>query len=262
MTERSDAGRDDFYVGYLPEAPSALARVTKLRVGVLILIGAVIAALIVTGQRPFAKASFEFSSPTAHTGWIQARPYPMLLVQRPGQTRNAFSRYLLVDFGKFGAPEEIAALHGQHVQLEGNLVYRDDQTMLELVAGSVEVAPTEAAGPAMDTWTEDLGQHALRGEIVDSKCFLGVMKPGNLKVHRACATRCISGGVPPVFLVRDRRGVATYFLLADEDGGQVNDRVLDHIADPLQVEGHVVRYGDVLVLRSDPATFHRVTDES
>jgi len=39
------------------------------------------------------------------------------------------------------------------------------------------------------------------GEIVDSKC-LGVMTPGQLTTHRACAIRCISGGIPPVLHVR------------------------------------------------------------
>jgi hypothetical protein len=43
----------------------------------------------------------------------------------------------------------------------------------------------------------------LRGEIVDTKCYLGVMTPGEDKVHRGCAVRCISRGVPPAFLVRD-----------------------------------------------------------
>jgi len=42
-----------------------------------------------------------------------------------------------------------------------------------------------------------LGTQTLVGEIVDSKCFLGVMNPGQLTTHRACAIRCISGGVRP-----------------------------------------------------------------
>jgi len=31
-----------------------------------------------------------------------------------------------------------------------------------------------------------LGAATLRGEIVDSKCFLGIMKLGEKTVHRAC----------------------------------------------------------------------------
>ena len=51
--------------------------------------------------------------------------------------------------------------------------------MIELVDGSVEVAPDPAAPPPSEP--EDLGEHTYVGEIVDSKCFLGVMKPGRLK---------------------------------------------------------------------------------
>lgn len=54
----------------------------------------------------------------------------------------------------------------------------------------------------------ELGETTLKGEIVDSKCYLGVMNPGNLKAHRACAINCIQGGVPPVLLVRDGGGAS------------------------------------------------------
>jgi len=38
------------------------------------------------------------------------------------------------------------------------------------------------------------------------------------KVHRACAVRCLSGGVPPGLLVRDESGNAVTYLLVGEDG--------------------------------------------
>ena len=100
----------------------------------------------------------------------------------------------------------------------------------------------------------------LEGEVVDSKCFLGVMKPGNLKPHRACATRCISGGVPPVFLVRDARGHATYYLLTSADGGAVGRQLVDRalVAEPLRVTGRVRAVGDQLVLSADPDAFERL----
>ena len=36
----------------------------------------------------------------------------------------------------------------------------------------------------------------LKGEIIDPKCYLGAMKPGGGKTHKACAMRCIAGGIP------------------------------------------------------------------
>ena len=100
-----------------------------------------------------------------------------------------------------------------------------------------------------------LGRRTFIGEIVDSKCFLGVMNPGQLKPHRACAVRCISGGVPPVLLVRQTDGTARYLLLVAPDGQPVNQRVLDLVAEPVEITGEVERQGELLVLRADPKSY-------
>jgi hypothetical protein len=103
-----------------------------------------------------------------------------------------------------------------------------------------------------------LGEHTFIGEIVDSKCFLGVMNPGQLKPHRACAVRCISGGVPPVLLVRETNGTARYLVLVSRDGKPVNKQVLNIVAEPVGIRGELVRQGQMLVLRADPATYQRL----
>ena len=53
----------------------------------------------------------------------------------------------------------------------------------------------------------------LRGEIVDSKCFLGVMVPGAGRTHKECASLCVRGGIPPALFVRDRHGRSALLLL-------------------------------------------------
>src|SRR6266511_5336791 len=106
--------------------------------------------------------------------------------------------------------------------------------------------------------SESLGEHTLVGEIVDSKCYLGVMNPGALTPHRACAIRCISGGVPPVLLVRQKDGPGIYLLLVSADGKPVNKQVLDMVAESVEITGEVERQGELLILRADPATYRRV----
>ncbi|MDE0594963.1 MAG: hypothetical protein OSB65_06930 [Roseibacillus sp.] len=79
--------------------------------------------------------------------------------------------------------------------------------MIEVVAGSDEAEP-QAAVFAQHPFGDDgiLGETTLKGEIMNAKCYLGGMNPGNLKAHRACAIHCIQGGIPLVLLLRDRAG--------------------------------------------------------
>ena len=130
--------------------------------------------------------------------------------------------------------------------------------MVEVQPETIEdLGVSEVALSAME-----LGEATLRGEIVDSKCYLGVMKPGNLKTHRACAVRCISGGIPPVLVVRSEEGGATsvrYVLLVGPDGEPINEAILDRVAEPVQARGALERHDDLWVLRVDPAEITRVS---
>jgi len=255
-----DPRHEAFYVGYLERAPAPLSAWVRPRVGGLLLGAVLLATLLAALQSPFSRAVFEFGTIRSFEGRVELVPYPHLRVERPG---GGASRYLLVGSGKRGAVDELGPYEGKRVRLDGTLVYCEDRTLIEIVAGSVAQVGS-AADPRRPTptgeeaWSADLGTHTLRGEIVDSKCFLGVMKPGHLKPHRACATRCISGGIPPVLLVRDARGRASYYLLASEGGEPVGSRVLDLVAEPVEITGRVLRYDDLSVLRADPATYRRV----
>jgi hypothetical protein len=164
---------------------------------------------------------------------------------------------------KFGFDPEVAeALHLKRVTLEGTLIYRGDQAMIEVASVTPATAdilldPDAAAGqPRVESVS--LGEMTLAGEVVDSKCYIGVMNPGEGKPHRACAIRCISGGIPPVLLVRDEAGAANYFILVDEAGGPVNERVLDFVALPVEITGEVVQLGDRLVLKAPMSSYQLV----
>ena len=221
---------DEFFIGYQPSMARGIASFLRKRVIAILLIVTAFAAVLVAAQKGFAPSTFEFGTHRSFEGIIRATPYPHLLITRPDPTEQtaSFSRYYLVTPGKKGAKDITEQFDGQRVVLEGTLIYRDTQTMIERVPGSVHSAeglPTPHVGG-----TEDLGIHTLVGEIVDSKCYLGVMKPGNLKPHRSCAIRCISGGIPPVFLVRDTQGHALYFMMTGKDGRAINEDVLDMVA--------------------------------
>ncbi len=270
---KATGDRNPFYVGYAPSAAPGVARWLRPRLTAVLAVLLACGAALALTQRPFSAANFEFGVVRSFEGVIDLEPVPSLVVERPGGIGLAAqanpaglrgpapaSRYLLAAFGKHGAGPALAGLDGHRVRLSGSLVHRDDQTLIELSAGALEDLGAVKNGQtsALASGSAEVSAVTLQGEIVDSKCFLGVMKPGNLKPHRACATRCISGGIPPVFLVRDSAGLATYYLLTDADGGAVNDRILDRVAEPLEITGSVQRLDDFLVLRSDPASYRRL----
>src|SRR5437016_14543374 len=126
--------------------------------------------------------------------------------------------------------------------LKGTLIYRGNQTMIETKSEWIQ-ANEKSSAPVAVPQMLGLGKQTLVGEIVDSKCFLGVMNPGQLTPHRACAIRCISGGVPPVLLGRPEDGSAVYVLLVSADGKPVNKQVLNMVAEPLEITGDVERQG-------------------
>lgn len=92
-------------------------------------------------------------------------------------------------------------------------------------------------------------QITLQGEIIDPKCYLGAMKPGGGKTHKACAMLCISGGVPPMLVTRDVNQRETFFLLVTAGGGVANELVLPFVGDPVEVSGQLERHGDLLTVQ-------------
>lgn len=245
----SELKQDEFYIGYLPRAPRQLAKLLRRIVFALGGGAVLVAILLAVGQQRLPLSVFEFQQFREYTGIIRATPYPALLVQ----TSNSLTQYLLVAQGKHRA--DVAAFDGQTVKLRGALIQRDGTQMLELVPGSLTATTAAVFPPPAKA---ELGTFTLVGEIVDSKCYLGVMNPGHTKPHRDCAVRCISGGVPPLFIARDAQGNELKLLLTDAEGGAVNQRVLEMVAEPLEITGRVVRDGTQYFLQADPATYRRV----
>jgi hypothetical protein len=228
---------EEFYVGYLPKAPASLARRVRT-VAALLLAGALaLAILLVFAQSPFAPATFEYQQVRAFRGVVRETPVPHLLLARPGS--QEYSRYLLVGPGKRGATALTAGLEGRPVDLQGSLIYRDGVTLLEVVPGSVRPGGVSA----VRVHREDLGEVSLWGEIVDSKCHFGVMNPGSGHLHRDCAVRCISGGVPAVLVSRGYDGNPVHIVVTG-----LGKRVRDLVGVPAEIGGRLHREGDMLFL--------------
>jgi hypothetical protein len=245
----SDGRQSEFFVGYLPQQPPATARRVRGAVLAVSAAGLLLAGVLVLGQQPLPEAAFDYGRARPFSGTLQERPVPTLWAGAASP-----DGYLLVAPGKHGAGMLVAGLEGRGVDLQGKLIQRDGVGMIEIVPGTLR--PSGAAGPAPPA-AERLGRVRLVGEIVDGKCYLGVMRPGEGKVHRDCAARCISGGAPPMLAVRTGPRTARLVSLAGSRGESVHAQLLDYVAEPVTIEGELIRHGDQFGLYADLATLRR-----
>lgn len=256
---RSDSS-EEFYVGYLDQAPPRTLGFVRRVVTLAVLAALGVVVVVASEQRAFSGSQFEFGTVREFEGVVGEGPLPTLYVPRPGVTGEhaTHSSYALTVFGKKGAGERVAEFAGRKVRLHGTLIHLEEQTMLELSGDPIEdLGPAEVSLPLV----VDQGAATLRGEIVDSKCYLGVMKPALGKAHRACAIRCISGGVPPLFVARDERGEVRHLYLLGRDGRALNMEILDLVALPVEVHGELRTEGERWFLHADPADFEVVGED-
>lgn len=236
---------DEFYIGYAPQAPPRTAKHTLVVIAINVVLSMAGATLVVAGMRDPGPGSWETGAPTSIEGPLVIDPYPAVM--------TAHGPVLVVNFGKRGAQERLKDVRaGARVMLTGYPLKRDDREMLELAPESDAIRVMQDTGVAPSIrWT---GEHvAFRGEIVDSKCYLGAMKPGEGKTHKACAVRCISGGIPAVLVHWRDDGTPSTLLLSARDGRAPGEWVLPFVGEPVEVRGELGRLGETLVLGVEPS---------
>ena len=196
------------------------------------------------------------------TGILTNHPYPMI---RLADARAPFGMrtVLVVAQGKCTSGLRLSDVSGKAVSASGVLIQRKDRQMLEvpLFLGDWLKSSDEtfAEAPALtNPQTESLGQATLSGAIMDSKCFFGVMKSSFGKTHKACASLCIRGGIPPSFWARTRDGRESVLLMTDAQGGPMPMDILPLVADPVTAQGEIVRVGDILEFRATPENYRRI----
>ncbi|MFN0134538.1 MAG: hypothetical protein ACKVS9_00300 [Phycisphaerae bacterium] len=257
-----DGGCDDFFVGYLA-TPPALRRFLWRITPTALLLSIALAWLVTTQQRDPGTGVWQSGQPREYTGLIIAEPYPHLCVgSQVGESQpGGIEIILLVEVGKFGGGQRAAAFDGRIVTLTGWPLERDGRRMIELEPGdTIRTAAddSDARRHQLKPQRKSIAPATLRGEIVDSKCYLGAMKPGKGKPHKECATLCIAGGIPPMLVSTDAGGSRTYSLLCDRDRRALDIRLLPFVADWIELTGMRERWGDLDVLLIDVADLRRL----
>lgn len=186
--------------------------------------GLILALVLAALQGPFAPARFEYGEFRGYRGQLEWMPIPHLIADG--------HRWPLVAAGKQGLKGSTPGL----ATLRGALVQRGMIRMLEVETGSLRIlraasSPTPAP--------QSMGRAIMTGEIVDAKCYLGVMNPGAGTVHRACARQCLAGGLPAALVTAEGH----FFWLSS------SHHLAEYAGRRAEVRGELLDLGDLQYLR-------------
>jgi hypothetical protein len=223
---RSDDRDADFFIVYLPTPPATsrwLSRAIVTLVG-----GAAIGSLgVALAQRDPGSGRWDIDRPIQLDGRVTPAPTPVL-------TTSDHRHMLLVGDGKHAASLPAGA---SAATATGTLLSRDGWEMLEMTTISTSTFAARAAGSRSSSRP---ATQLFRGEILDAKCYLGAMKPGDGKPHKACAALCLRGGVPPMLRTSDDRGASQLYLLVAADGSTIPpEELIRFVADPIELRASI-----------------------
>lgn len=236
------------YVGYLPLPPKH-ARFLRVFIPVslwtlVILNGAILLAMSDPGA-----ASWNTDDSVTISGRIRDDGTPVLITE-DGET------VLLVRDSKRGAFDG-SAREGP-AEITGFILERDGRRMLEITQEESDRVATRPIVERVRRMSPSTTPTTLRGEILDAKCFLGAMKPGHGKTHKACATLCIRGGIPAAMRIRNPDGTEDIAVIVGPGFSPFPESLRAYIADPVEISGSAFRVGDLTMVAVDPATVRRI----
>lgn len=239
---------EEFFVGYLPTPPRT-RRFASLAAAafVSLALGAAVLGVLGAGTTAHGVENLAQTEGEGLVGLFELHPFAVLWVPREG---GAPEPVLLVGGGKFGLGSSYAPVDGQIVRVQGLVMERDGQRMIE----TYSVPPTAELPEAVVASLRARAQHTdedvvVEGEIVDEKCWLGRMRPGGGRTHRACAQLCVAGGIPPVMIGRDASGHVVHAVVVDAAGAPATETVLPFVAEPVRAHGALVHDGELTYLR-------------
>jgi len=248
-----------FYIGWVGKAPATLAAFVKKYVLFLLPTGIAVAFLLAMAQKKFGTGNFEFGTLTQVTGVYFDKPVPCLTVTAGTDVwgKPAYVTVPLIGYGKFWAEGVLTemektkgvTLNNKQVTMRGTLLYNDGKVFMQIDGNDNPVTNVaENKHPMPTAQPVDIGRILVKGEIVDPKCYFGVMKPGEGKPHEDCAIRCILGGMPPMLHVVDRNGRSNYYFIVGTGGDKINNSLKNYIAKPVEIKAKAVQFNDLVVL--------------
>jgi hypothetical protein len=244
---------DDFFIGWAESPPRDRRFLLGVTLSALIG-GAGFGALLADAHQPAGSGTWDLSTVRTFTGQLLRDPYPILVASDiDGTPRMA----LLVSDSKRGLQRLVEQHPNPFVTITGTLITRGRHAMIAAVGGNDWI--TDAAAVPVTPMPEvDEGPAMVLGEILDAKCWFGAMRPGDGKVHKACASLCVRGGLPLAFCANGCGDGAEIFLFLDAEGKPHGPELLPFVADPVYANGQIIRVGDLRQFRVSLRDLHRV----
>jgi hypothetical protein len=255
MTARKD-GDEPFFIGWAHTPPADRRFFLRAGLGLTAAAGGLGFGLAALQPAP-GPGSWDPDAVREWRGIASAQPYAMLRTHDlGGGPRTA----LLSCLGKCGVAARIGALAGAPVVVKGSLIQRGLHSMIAVDEAGDWIRLDDTTQPDATLAfpaAELLGEVTLAGEILDSKCWFGAMRPSTGKVHKACASLCIRGGIPPAFFARGP-GAQEALMIMQTTGRAYGPELLPLVGDPVRLTGRIFRQGDLLLLDAPRAAIQRV----
>lgn len=239
--------KDSFFIGY-QKMPNRDKRFL-LTATPLLLLGAIgFANLFARSQQKPAPSQWGKNTLRLQ-GRLIKQPYPHILVAN-NYAISGYDTIFLVQQGKHGAQRLVDEIEERYVEAKGRLITRHDSPSSYLLE-TTSVRPLKKDIQIGENTERDFGNQRLIGCIVDSKCHYGVMRPADGITHKACASLCVRGGIPP-FFTPECRSTNKIFLVTDSQGQARPEPFLPYILDTISAEGRLIAINNYFQFRLNP----------
>jgi hypothetical protein len=197
-----------------------------------------LAAVAGAMQNPPGPGQWDTAAIRDWRGRLSVDPFPTL------SWRDAAGRDHAALLGcpdKCGVAAQVQRFAGQGVSVRGSLIRRGGLEMIAVADEPVWIRPAPdtpetAALPA----PPPARRVVLEGELMDAKCWLGAMRPGEGLTHKSCAILCVRMGLPLLFVAGTPGGPRRALVATDPGGRPLGVEILPFVADPVRVAGMAV----------------------
>jgi hypothetical protein len=251
---------DTFFIGWSNDISAGLRRFLTLAAACVVVGLSALSVLLALSITDPARSLFganavpDIPQDVTLTGVLSSEPYPFLLTVADA-SRPAGHGVLLSGDGKRAAALDRAVLGGQLVEVKGLLLKRGALDMMVLSESPRLLQDPRPAAPAAPV---AMGRWRVVGEICDGKCGAGIMSPGTGIAHKACASLCLIGGVPPVLVITHPLEGHQFLMIADSQGRALDGSVLRFVGMRVEIEGEVERRGDVVLIKVETGKLRRL----